>query len=109
MQNPTYAGEFHKKPHPEHISAMQFRRNTDTAPFREDFPEQPMLSVGIKTITHNRDGLKLYPTDVVVVEISCGKELGSMDLSPKLARDVAGKLLEFADTIEGPVLQPGTL
>lgn len=70
-----------------------------------EIPEGPnlpsvILAVGIKTITHNRDGLKLHPHKVVAIEISCEEELASFDMTPRHARLYARRLLEYADAID---------
>lgn len=94
MRNPTYSGAFHPSPMPERCISMRVINEGNELP-------QVTLSVGVKTITNNRDGLKLYPHQVVAVEISCGDEMACFDMPPSFARTYAKRLIEFADNIEG--------
>jgi hypothetical protein len=93
MRNPTYAEDFQPYPQSETCVAVDF----SGAVSRD---ELPTLFVGIRTITHNRAGLKLYPMKVAVIEMRAGDEVASFDLDPKTARHYATRLLEFADTID---------
>jgi len=99
MRNPTYAGGFETSPIPERIATMQFIPNGCEP--QMEYPASKMLSIGVKTITHNRVGLAVIPHKVVAVEMSEGDELGSIDLSSKHARAIAKRLIEFADSIDG--------
>ncbi len=82
--NPTYAGDFQPVPIPECLACMVG-------------PVYPRISVGIKTITHNRLGMEIIPHKVVVIETH-GSE--SFNFSPSNARIWAGRLIEFAQSIE---------
>lgn len=62
--------------------------------------DAPVLSIGIRTITHNRSGLKLYPHEVIVIEMTEGSEVSAFDLTPSLARMYSDRLKEFADKID---------
>lgn len=93
MRNPTYAEEFRPYPQTESITALDFSGVVSR-------DELPTMFVGIRTITHNRAGLKLYPTKVVVIEMRAGDEVASMDLNSKCARLYAARLTEFADVID---------
>jgi hypothetical protein len=99
MQNPTYDGGFQHCPMPERIAYMRFLK-VGEEPSKEAALPTKMMSIGIKTITHDRSGLKLIPHKVVVVEMSEGDEVGSFDLSSGHARQLAGRLIEFAESIE---------
>ena len=79
-------------PMPERIATLSFRH--------ADEPPSQILSVGIKTLTHNRAGMKVYQHKAVVIEISEGDEVASVALSPSHARAIAQRISEFADTVE---------
>ena len=91
MRNPTYAGEYKPEPMPEKVVAILHAQPWVTG---------PTLTAGIKTITHSRTGLKLFPHEVVAIEIIDGDDVVSFDLSPTFARAYAKRLMEFADAIE---------
>jgi len=91
MRNPTYADKFQAEPMPERLAAISRLGTTSLG---------PVLSVGIKTITHNRDGMRLHPHKIIAIEMMDGDELASFDLTPSLARQYASRLVEFADAIE---------
>lgn len=93
MRNPKYEGEWLDLPRAEMATSMSFLPGADIAP-------RVTLAIGIKTITHNRDGLKLHPHKTVAIEISEGDQVASFDFPPTLARIYARRLLEFADAIE---------
>ena len=84
--NPTYAGDFQPSPMPERMACM--------GPVH---PIRPLISMGIKTITNDRIGLKIIPHKVVVIETQGST---SFDLSPRVARIWAERLIEFAQSIE---------
>lgn len=94
MRNPTYAEDFQAYPQSESATALDFSGLATR-------DELPTLIVGVRTITHNRTGLKLHPTKVVVIEMRAGDEVASFDLDPKYARIYASRLAEYADTIDG--------
>lgn len=85
MRNPIYAEGYITKPMLISI--------TDMVP-------SMTLGFGIRTITHNRAGLKLHPHKVVVIEMGEGEEIMSFDLTPSYAREVAQKLMQHADEVE---------
>ena len=82
--NPIYAGDFQPSPIPERMSCLVG-------------PIHPMISVGIKTITHNRLGLEIIPHKVIAIETEGAT---SFDLTPRAARIWADRLIEFAQSIE---------
>lgn len=93
MLNPKYAGGFEMNPFPERFACMYFQPN----------PNRPFvtLSVGVKTLTHDRSGISLVHHKVVVIETGEGEDLHSVDLTPKQARGLAKSLEEYATTIDG--------
>ena len=88
MHNVRYAESDFVGPGPERIATVSHE------------PPSQTLSVGIKTLTHDRRGLKLYPHKTVVIEITEGEEVASFALNPSHARAIALRISEFADTIE---------
>ncbi len=82
--NPTYAGDFDLSPIPERLACLVG-------------DVHPMISAGVKTITHNRLGLKIKPHKVVAIEMQGST---SFDLTPSFARIWAQRLIEFAQSIE---------
>jgi hypothetical protein len=63
-----------------------------------------MFSVGLQVITETTDGLKIVPTKAVVFAFGTGEnpEERVFDISPKWARDMAQRLVEFAAAAETP-------
>lgn len=59
-------------------------------------PSGIILSVGVETLTHSREGLKLYPHKVVMIRI----EDAWFDLTPNFARVIASRLDELAEEAE---------
>jgi hypothetical protein len=101
MPNPSYGGGFHHFPMPERIAIMRFLGKGETA----DSPIQPsktnMLSVGVKTMTRDTQGLAIVPHKVVAIELCDGDNLLSFALNGRHARAIAEKLNELAQAIEG--------
>ena len=90
MRNSRYEGDFQPVPMPERLALISVDHDEDRA----------MLSMGIKTVTHDRCGLKLTPHRVVAIETKSGDELHSFAFSAAVARDFARSLTGFADCIE---------
>lgn len=65
-----------------------------------DEQPRPTMSVGIKTITHNRCGLRIHPHKVIALEMTEGADVASFDLNPRMARTWARRLMEYADVLE---------
>lgn len=84
MRNPVFAEEF----------------ETDQLPMSMWAFGGPTLTIGIRTVTQNRDGLKLYPFKTVVIEIRQGDEVAAFDLPPSMIRAYAKRLNDFANAIE---------
>lgn len=60
------------------------------------------LFIGLKTITHNRSGLKIIPHKVAVIEMREGDTVMSFDLNSILADVVSSRLAEFAAFLGSP-------
>jgi hypothetical protein len=89
---PTYKGGFQQDPFPDRYAALTFH---------PEYKEQVKLTIGIKTITHDRMGLKLKPHKTVVIEMVSDEYTMDFDLTPGFARALALKLNEFANAIDG--------
>lgn len=89
MQNPVYADDFQREPHPDRIAAFTGINHA-----------QPILSAGVKTITHNRAGFQLHAHKVVVIEMTDGDQTFSFDLNASFARAFANSLLKYANEVE---------
>lgn len=102
MRNPTYSNEFKAvKPWPytEKVCSMRFVPAGEEAIGAGEITT-PMLSVGIKQMTHSWRGEKLIPHHVVAFEITDGEEIASFAIDARLARIYANRLNEFAAAIE---------
>jgi hypothetical protein len=58
------------------------------------------LDIGIKIITHTRDGLKIIPTPCVVFAMTDDGGERFMDLFPSTVRELIPRLLEMCDAAE---------
>lgn len=89
MRNPTYE-----------INPFEGQLTTPDVLVALGVEPNPILSVSLRTITHNRAGMKLQPHPVAVIEMREGDDVSSFDLTPSMARHYAARLIQIADAIE---------
>lgn len=58
------------------------------------------FNYGIKTLTHNRRGLKLHPVQGIEFALCTGTTKLDFHVQPDEARRIASKLIEYSDKIE---------
>lgn len=68
----------------------------------------PVLSIGLKTLTENNSGEKIYPFDAIVIEVQHDDQKVWTFIDAKLARNYARKMLEWADKLDEDRLNPPT-
>lgn len=94
MHNPIYVDDFKCFPETETVQSLSFLHE------KIEVPEM-VLKVGIKKITHDRRGLKLFPFDTIVIEIREGSELASFNLPPDMAKTIGAHLIKLANKTNG--------
>ena len=80
--------EFQAKPRPESIARLVDMKGYDS------------LTVGVTTITHREDGLKVKPHRSIGLALQRGELMWSFDFPPSFARSLAERLVEMADYVE---------